>query len=57
VLAAGLITLPVSIAGEWTQLYSHRRFPSATDVACNLAGALAIAMVMSARDRRHNVKR
>ena len=29
----------VSVAGEWTQLYSHGRFPSATDVAANVMGA------------------
>ena len=29
----------VSLATEATQLMSHGRFPSATDVACNVAGA------------------
>ena len=37
--AAGL-TAPVSLLGEWTQVYSHTRFPSATDFACNVAGAI-----------------
>ena len=37
---SALIAFVVSVIGEWTQLYSHTRFPSATDVACNVAGAL-----------------
>ena len=42
-LAAGL-----SFAGEWTQLYSHTRFPSATDVLSNVTGALAAALIARA---------
>ena len=37
---APLLTLPVSLLGEWTQLYSHNRFPSATDLVCNLLGSM-----------------
>lgn len=33
-LAVGLSTFT-----EWTQLYSHARIPSTTDIVCNLAGA------------------
>jgi glycopeptide antibiotics resistance protein len=40
-LSALGLSLLVSLTGEWTQVYSHTRFPSATDVACNVAGALA----------------
>ena len=40
-IAAPLVVLAVSLAGEWTQLYSHTRFPSATDVACNVLGGAA----------------
>jgi glycopeptide antibiotics resistance protein len=29
----------ISLAAEYAQVYSHSRFPSATDVVCNLAGA------------------
>lgn len=29
----------LSVVSEWTQLYSHSRFPSATDLMCNLGGA------------------
>lgn len=36
---AGL-ALALSIATEATQIYSHGRFPSATDVATNVVGAL-----------------
>ena len=37
--AAGLALL-ASLTGETLQLYSHTRFPSATDVVCNVGGAL-----------------
>ena len=37
---APLLAFPVSLLGEWTQLYSHERFPSATDLVCNIAGSL-----------------
>ena len=30
----------LSLATEWTQLYSHSRFPSLTDVTCNVLGAV-----------------
>jgi glycopeptide antibiotics resistance protein len=30
----------LSLVTEWTQLYSHSRFPSLTDVTCNVIGAL-----------------
>lgn len=39
VLAAAL-----SLITEASQLYSHRRYPSATDLACNIIGACAGAM-------------
>ena len=39
VLAAAL-----SITTEASQVYSHGRFPSATDVTCNVIGALAGAL-------------
>lgn len=47
-LAAALLTLPVAFAGEATQLYSHARFPSATDLVNNVVGA-ALAAYVSAR--------
>jgi glycopeptide antibiotics resistance protein len=31
--------LALSLVTEWTQLYSHSRFPSLTDVTCNVVGA------------------
>jgi glycopeptide antibiotics resistance protein len=34
----------VSITTEASQVYSHGRFPSATDVTCNVIGALAGAL-------------
>ena len=30
----------LSLVTEWTQLYSHSRFPSLTDVTCNVAGTI-----------------
>lgn len=44
-LRAAAIALPISILGEWPQLYSHTRFPSATDVFCNVAGAIAGSLI------------
>jgi glycopeptide antibiotics resistance protein len=45
-LAAGLIAFVVSLFGEWLQVYSHSRFPSATDLLCNVAGAVVAALVV-----------
>ncbi len=35
-----VLALGLSLATEFTQVFSHGRFPSATDVTCNLVGAL-----------------
>ena len=44
------LAFAVSLAGEWTQLYSHGRFPSATDLSANLMGAaLGAAIGVSVR--------
>jgi len=43
-LAAALV-LVASLTGETTQVYAHGRFPSATDVTCNVAGAWIAAKV------------
>jgi hypothetical protein len=40
---AAILTFPVAFVGEWTQVYSHARFPSATDLLNNLCGAWAAA--------------
>ena len=53
VLAAALLSLAISVGAEVTQVYSHRRFPSGTDVFCNVAGAVAAAEVV----RRHSPSR
>jgi glycopeptide antibiotics resistance protein len=42
----GAVCAGLSVAGEWTQLYSHSRFPSAQDVVCNLAGGLLAAWIV-----------
>ncbi len=48
------IALPVAFVGETTQLFSHGRFPSATDLVCNLIGAAAGAALMTgATSRTH----
>jgi glycopeptide antibiotics resistance protein len=44
IAGAALVGLPVAVLGEWTQLYSHGRFPSATDVAANVIGAVTGAV-------------
>jgi VanZ family protein len=36
----------ISFAAEWAQLYSHTRFPSATDLVANIAGALVGASLL-----------
>ena len=43
VITVAVTSLLISVAGEWTQIYSHIRFPSATDVVCNVIGAVAAA--------------
>ena len=47
-----LFALVVSAIGEWIQLYSHTRFPSATDFSCNVAGALLGATLVVYTRRR-----
>ena len=52
VLAAGVLAFLVSFSGEWLQVYSHSRFPSATDLFCNVAGAVVAAVVVRWRAQR-----
>jgi VanZ family protein len=52
IVRAVLIALPVSLLGEATQLYSHGRFPSATDLVCNLIGAATGAFLTVSAQRR-----
>jgi glycopeptide antibiotics resistance protein len=40
-LRAGLPAFALSTATEFTQVFSHGRFPSINDVICNVLGALA----------------
>lgn len=48
VVVAGAIALALSLFVETMQLYSHGRFPSATDVVCNVTGAVAAAALVRA---------
>ena len=41
----------ISLVGEAAQLYSHTRFPSATDLVCNTLGAAVGAALVSGRFR------
>lgn len=41
----------LSLSTEYSQLYSHYRFPSLTDVTCNLLGAYAGLHVANLRHR------
>ena len=43
VLIAAALAIPLSLFVETMQLYSHFRFPSGTDVICNIAGAILAA--------------
>jgi glycopeptide antibiotics resistance protein len=36
---AAALAFVLSVAVEWSQLYSHSRFPSVQDVLCNVCGA------------------
>lgn len=36
---AAALAFVLSVAVEWTQLYSHSRFPSVQDVLCDVSGA------------------
>jgi glycopeptide antibiotics resistance protein len=45
VRAAAGVALAVSLLGETVQVFAHSRFPSATDVACNVGGAILGALV------------
>jgi glycopeptide antibiotics resistance protein len=48
---ATLLALALSVTLEFTQVFSHYRFPSATDVASNVIGAVvAAALASSAPD-------
>jgi len=44
-LIAGALALALSLFVETMQLYTHSRFPSATDVVCNVTGAVVAAAV------------
>jgi glycopeptide antibiotics resistance protein len=57
VSAALMITGLCALIGEWLQVYSHARFPSATDVVCNLTGAGAAAYTVAWVKERYNVRR
>ena len=46
VLVAGGIALALSLFVETMQLYTHSRFPSATDVFCNVTGAVVAASLV-----------
>jgi glycopeptide antibiotics resistance protein len=56
-MAAGILTLLVSAFVEWTQVYSHLRFPSMTDIVCNVAGAMAAAALVNRFVRRRLTSR
>ena len=47
---AAALAFVLSFAVEWSQLYSHSRFPSVQDVLCNVCGAL-IGGWLAARGR------
>ncbi|HUK33213.1 MAG TPA: VanZ family protein [Vicinamibacterales bacterium] len=45
-MGAALVSAGVlSLVTEWSQLYSHSRFPSFTDVTCNLIGTFIGAWI------------
>lgn len=48
---AAVVVGGVSLLCEWAQVYSHRRFPSATDLVCNVGGAMAASAWWASRRR------
>lgn len=52
VAAAAGLALVLSLSGEAVQIYTHSRFPSATDVVCNVTGAVVAALVRGRTVRR-----
>jgi glycopeptide antibiotics resistance protein len=42
------------VSVEALQIYSHERFPSTTDVVCNVAGAVAAAVMARRISRSFN---
>jgi VanZ family protein len=50
VILAGTLSLAV----EWSQLYSHSRFPSLQDVLCNVVGAALGASLAARRPVAHD---
>jgi glycopeptide antibiotics resistance protein len=44
-----LIATALACAGELTQVFSHGRIPSTTDIVCNVAGACAGAWLITRR--------
>ena len=47
---AATIAAGISVLAELTQVYSHSRFPTATDVVANVVGAAAAAALVSRRE-------
>ena len=52
VAAVAGLALTLSLTGETIQVYTHSRFPSATDVVCNVAGAVLGALAVRRLLRR-----
>ena len=48
----GAFAVALSAGTEFTQIFSHGRFPSATDVTCNVLGAWCGAQWARAQHRR-----
>ena len=48
---AMVVAALLSLSTEYAQLYSHSRFPSLTDVTCNLLGAYAGLQIANSRHR------
>lgn len=51
-----LVTLGAALLGEWSQLYSHTRFPSATDIAANISGAVVACQATTRLGRPRHVR-
>jgi len=54
---AFLWAVPLSVMAEYSQVFSHNRVPSTTDVCCNVAGALigALMAILVLPDKKHDI--
>ena len=53
ILLTAALVAPVALLCEAAQVYSHGRFPNATDLVCNVGGAMLATRWFARRPRAH----